>query len=171
MFLIFTGCYPFEYETPQYEFYDVTLDASKAEYISNGYYLFKIDEFITKVDLGEIKSIHFEYFNGLVCQFEMNRVFNCKMDSVNTSSSHIANGNPLADIIKINYNGGLDSTFLARNTLLYPDYFTTQLDRKSKTIYLPAKVHSDNRIVLYKNSSILLDTTFLVETDTVTFDF
>ena len=170
-FIYFFSCTPFEHESPEYEFHAVTFDATNAEFFQNGYYLFKIDEYITKVPVGEKKSIHFDYFNGLVCQYEMNRIFNCENDSVSSSSVHIATSTPLADLIKINYLGGLDGFFLARNALLYPDYFTIPLHNTSKTMYLPAKVKSNNRIVLYNDKTIALDTSFFVDQDTIIFHF
>lgn len=169
--IFFIGCTPFEYEYPELEFHSVTFDATKAEYFQNGYYLFKIDDYITKVAIGEKKSIHFEYFNGLICQYEMNRIFNCKYDSISTSNIHNVESSPLADIIKIKYSGKLDSFSLARNAVLYPDYFTVTLGKTSFIKYLPAKIQSDNRLLLYKGNTILLDTTFFVGKDTISFDF
>lgn len=169
--IFFLGCTPFEYEYPELEFHSVTLDATKGEYFQNGYYLFKIDDYITQVAVGEIKSIHFEYYNGLICQYEMNRIFNCKYDSISTSIVHNVESSPLADIIRIKYSGTLDSFYLARNAVLYPDYFTVPFGKTSFTKNLPAKINSDNRLLLYKGNSIVLDTTFFVGKDTITFEF
>lgn len=164
---IFIGCGdPFSYPPNEYDLYSYELDATDYN-VGEGYFLFQADGHVERIEAGEQRRVAYYYYAGTMCQMDMNRQYNCVIDSTELTQVMIPEGNPLLDLIKIKYTGTGDVRMLNRRQPLIDNYFARPLPTQDTTFTISALPMDTNRIIIHKDNMIFIDTTFYVGMDTL----
>ncbi len=166
--LFFFGCLPFEYEKLQKDIYSVNIDASAYPFDDNKYFIYQIEDFADTIRSGEIKTIAFSYYSGVICQIFLDGSFsNCIQDFNEDTANLKISGNPIADLIAVNFTKEPDSVFINRHFPL-TRRLNTVLCNNSKNYLLPAETNSNNRLIFYRKNAIILDTVINIQASQVT---
>lgn len=170
--IYFIGCIgdPFEYPPNEYDLYSFEIDATDFN-DDEGYFLFRADEYVERINAGDKRRIAFYYYAGTLCQLDMNKQYNCVTDTNKLTQVILPIEKPLKDLIKVDYKGQVETLQLNRRQPFIDNYFAVDLPEQDSIFTLPAIPMDTNRIIIHHDNDVIIDTSFFVGNDTINLAF